>query len=188
MLSYGKGEGHRSNWTMHKAWNPQKLSPAMKIALKAKVLGAAKNNKEAAAISGLHPVYIGAMSNTPLGKGFMAAHEDKVDEKLVETSTLIQLLGREALSKMGGLMRWSQDENIILRAAQDLMDRSQETQKVHRAQIESFSISGKDAQELALAMVESARERSRFVEAAQGDFVKIKDQEVITGGAEDAAA
>ena len=109
----------------------------------------------------------------------MSAHEDKVDEKLLETSALMQLLGREALQKMGGLMRFSQDEGIILRAAQDLMDRAPDTTKIHKAQIESFTISGKDAAEIAKAMVESAKERGRFADAAEGDFVRIKDQEQL---------
>ena len=163
------------------------LSPAMKIALKALILGAAKTNKEAGKISGLHPAYIGSMRNTQLGNGFMQAHEDKVDEKLIETSALMDLLGREALSKMGGLMRFSADEQIVLRASADLMDRSPVTMKIHKAQVESFTLSGKDAKEIAAAMVESQRMRELHDAAADGDFVKIPSQVEVRKDEEEAA-
>lgn len=162
------------------------LSPAAKVALKALVLGAAKTNKEAAAISGLHPAYIGQLKNAPIGLGFMQAHENKIDEKLVETSALMELLGREALQKMAGLMRFSQDENIILRSAQDLMDRSPSTSKIQKHQVESITISSEDAKEMARAMIESAKLRAEYREAAQGDFVRIQGQDVTPAG--DAAA
>lgn len=158
------------------------LSPAAKVALKALVLGAAKTNKEAGAISGLHPVYVGMLKNSPIGSGFMAAHEGKVDDKLIETSALMELLGREALQKMAGLMRFSNDENIILRSAQDLMDRAPTTSKVQKHQVESFTLSSEDAREIAKAMVESAQRRAEFREAAEGSFVRIKDQEALPQG------
>jgi hypothetical protein len=163
------------------------LSPAMKVALKALILGAAKTNIEAGKISGLHPAYIGQMKNTPLGKGFMQAHEDKVDEKLVDTSAVMELLGREAMFKMAGLMRFSADENIILRSAADLMDRAPTTQKVQKHQVESFTIGPAEARDLAAAMVESARERAKFIGVQQGDYVKIAGQEVVDTAKEDAA-
>lgn len=152
------------------------LSPAMKLALKSLVFGASKTNKEAAIVSGLHPAYIGSMRNTQLGAAYMDKVEQKFDEKSMDTTALIDLLGREALMKMGGLMRFSADENIILRSSQDLMDRAPLTRKVHAAQIESFTLSGKDAKEIAAAMVESAKLRQEYQEAAIGDFVKIADQ------------
>lgn len=158
------------------------LTPRAKLALKALILGAASTNKEAAKIAGLHPAYVGQIKNSVIGAGFAAAYEEKVDEKAMETSELIDLLGREALNKMGGLMRFSADENIILRASQDLMDRSPQTMKVHKAQIESFTLDGKDVKELASAMIESARLRAQFNEAATGDFVKIDDQKQISSG------
>jgi hypothetical protein len=166
----------------------KRLSPAAKLALKSLVLGVAKNNKEAAVVSGLHPAYVGILKNTDVGKEFMSQGESKMDEKLLETSQLMDLLGREALMKMGGLMRFSGDENIILRASADLMDRAPATQKVQKHRVESFTISSSDAKEIARAMVESARERERFDSAARGDFVKIEDQKTIGPGDKDAAA
>lgn len=157
------------------AWKVKKLSPAMKIALKSLILGAAKNNQEASKISGMHPAYIASMKHTPLGMGFMQAHEGQLDEKLVETSTLMSLLGREALNKMAGLMRFSPNEQIVLRAASDLMDRAPETQKVTRIQAESFTIASEDAKQIAAAMVESAKQREQFKHLMSGDFVRIAE-------------
>lgn len=157
------------------AWKVKALSPAMKVALKSLILGAAKTNVEAGKISGLHPAYIASMKQTPLAKGFMAAHENQVDAKLIETSALMSLLGREALDKMAGLMRFSPNEGIVFRAAQDLMDRAPETQKVTKIQAESFSITSEDAKAIAEAMVESAKAKAEYANVMKGDFVKIAE-------------
>jgi hypothetical protein len=174
----------KENPVPNAAWNVKKLSPAMKVALKALILGAAKTNVEAGKLSGLHPAYIGSMKNTPLGKGYMSAQEDMVDEKLVDTSALMTMLGREALNKMAGLMRFSPNEHIVLRAASDLMDRAPETQKVTRIQAESFTIASEDAKGIAAAMVEAARQRTQFDHLKRGDFVRIAD---VPAPKEDAA-
>ncbi len=163
------------------------LSPAAKLALKALAIGAATSNKQAAAMADLHPAYVGMLKNSPIGAEYMSQAEGKIDEKLMATSELMELFGREALNKMAGLMRFSNDENIILRASADLLDRNPVTQKIHKAQVESFSVSSEDAKSIAAAMVEAARERQRYVEAASGSFVKIADIPAPLGG-EDVAA
>lgn len=151
------------------------LSPKAKLALKALAMGAATTNKEAGEIAGLHPAYVGVLKNTPVGTAFMEGAEQKLDEKLIETHSLMELLGREALQRMGGLMRFSNDENIILRASADLMDRAPSTQKIHKAQVESFSVDAETGKQIAAAMVEAARERANYGQAAAGSFVKIAD-------------
>lgn len=156
--------------------NAKRLSPRAKLALRALILGIAKTNKEAAIVGGLHPAYVGMLKNGNLGKAFMAEQDGKLDEKLLETSQLVDLLGREALSKMGGLMRCSNDENIILRSSQDLMDRAPATMKVQKHQVESFTLSGRDVAEIAKAMAESAAARKEHAAAASGDFVRIAEQ------------
>jgi hypothetical protein len=163
------------------------LTPKAKLALKALAMGAATTNTQAGAIADLHPAYVGVLKSTQVGAQYMAGLEGKIDEKLMDEMKLMQLLGREALLKMGGLMRFSNDENIILRASADLLDRNPVTQKVHKAQVESFSVSSEDAREIAAAMVEAARERQRYAEAASGNFVKIADIPA-PGADEDVAA
>jgi len=167
--------------------NAKRLSPRAKLALRALILGVAKTNKEAGMVGGLHPAYVGCLKNGQLGKDFMAMQDNKLDEKLIETSQLMELFGREALNKMGGLMRFSADENIILRSAQDLMDRAPTTMKIQKHQVESFTLSGRDAKEIASAMVESAKVRKECAEAAVGNFVRIEDQKQLAAGVEDAA-
>lgn len=133
-------------------------------------------HRDAAAIAGFaesSKVYVSVLKNSPEGKEYMAELAGQLDEKAIDTSSLLTALGREAIARLAGLMRHSQNENIILRSAQDLADRAPDTQKIQRHQIESFTISGADAKAMAAAMVESAKLKERYVEAAQGDFIKV---------------
>ena len=68
-------------------------------------------------------------------------------------------LGRKAVQKLAHLMEWSGQEAIQLRAAIDLADRSPETQKVQKHQVESFSLSGKDAKEIAVEVIKKQRNK-----------------------------
>lgn len=161
----------------------KKLSPKAKMALKMIVMGAA-NNKEAAKAVGLHPAYIPQLKASEPGQKLMAEMEGQIDEKALETNVLMDKLGREALHKLAGLMRFSQNENIILRTAQDLADRSPVTSKIQKHQVETFSLGGADAKAIAEALVQSAAERQRYIDAGSGDFIRV---EPVNGPGRDAA-
>lgn len=165
--------------------NIKKLSPKAKLALKMVALAGAKH-KEAAKAVGLHPAYISQLKNSEPGQQLMNEVEGNLDEKAIETTVLMDRLGREALHKIAGLMRFSQNEGIILRSAQDLADRSPMTSKIQKHQVESFSLDGADAKAIAEALVQSAAERQKYLPAATGDFIRVESPS--SGDAPDAAA
>lgn len=103
----------------------------------------------------------------------MAELDDKLNDKTLETSVLLHKLGREALDRIAGLMRFSSNENIILRASQDLADRAPGTQKIQKHQVEAFTLSGRDSAAIAAAMVEAAKVRQGYAEVMQGNFIKV---------------
>lgn len=150
----------------------KQLSPKAKIALRAIALGAMKH-REAAQIAGVHPAYVSQLKNSEPGKNYMQQLDAKFEDSTIETSQLMTELGRKAVQKLAHLMEWSGQEAIQLRAAIDLADRSPETQKVQKHQVESFSLSGKDAKEIAAAMVQAAAVRQRFTAVENGDYIKI---------------
>jgi ABC-type Na+ transport system ATPase subunit NatA len=152
----------------------KKLSPKAKMALQMIALGAA-NNKEAAKAVGLHPAYIPQLKASEPGQKLMSELGEQIDEKALETSVLMDRLGREALHRLAGLMRFSQNENIILRTSQDLADRSPLTSKIQKHQVESFSLGATDAKAIAEALVQSAAERQKYIEAKNGNFIRVEN-------------
>lgn len=165
------------------SYRAKRLSPKAKLALKAVVLGGMKH-REAAQVAGLHKVYVSQLKNSTPGQEYMAELEGKLDEKSLDTSALLTQLGREAIERLAGLMRFSANENIILRASQDLADRAPDTQKIQRHQVESFTLSGRDAKEIAEAMVASAKMKEQFQSAAQGDYIRIPMETPSNDGVE----
>lgn len=153
--------------------NIKKLSPKAKLALKMVVLAGAKH-KEAAQAVGLHPAYINQLKGSKPGQELVAQMEQQLDETAVETSVLMDRLGREALHRIATLMRHCESPGIQLRAAVDLADRSPQTSKVHKHQVESFTLGSNDAKEIAAALVESATQRQKFIGAVEGEFVKVE--------------
>lgn len=97
-----------------------------------------------------------------------------VADDTVDTRKLIDLLARKAIGVVGNLMTGAEDEAVKLRAAQDLMDRGSETGKINKHQIESWSLSGRDAKGLAEAMVEAARVREQYRDLEHNDFIRIE--------------
>lgn len=148
------------------------LSPRAKIALKAVLLGGLRH-KEAAAIAGVHPQYISQLKSTDVGQEYMDKLGEKLDEKHLETSDLLARYAREGVEKLAGLMRFSSNENIVLRAASDLADRGPSTRKVQKHEVEAFTLSGKDITALRQSIVEAAEMRAKYSEAVTGDFIKV---------------
>lgn len=164
------------------AYHAESLTPRIKLGLKALVSGAVLTQNDAADVAGVTAAYFSVIKSSPAGQRYMAEVDDKVNDRMIDTSKLLEKLGRESLDRMAQLMRFSDSESITFKAAQDLMDRSSETSKVQKLQIESLTMSNKDAKGLAEAMVMAADLRRQFAEAATGDFIKVdeaKSLEVI---------
>jgi predicted nucleotide-binding protein len=155
-----------------------KASPRVKLAARLYATGAAKTKKEASQMAGIHENYL-TMLTQPSGgsvkvKAFMSDIERRLDEGTINMSQVIQTLGRKAVMKLGHLME-SDKEEIQFRAAQDLADRSPETQKTTRHEVTALSLSGDDAKEIARAMVESAQYREEYSGVISGDLIEVED-------------
>lgn len=153
------------------------MSPRVKLATRLYTTGACPTKQAAAEAAGLDPAYFSLISSPKNGsrklKNFMQEVDDALTEQSVDMSKVLSILGRRAVRNIASLMEDAEGEGTRLRAAQDLADRSPETQKIQKHQVESFTISGEDAKELAAAMVESARIKDRYMSMAEGDFVTV---------------
>lgn len=170
------------------AYSIQKLSPKVKLAIRAYHSGACKTQKEAAAIGQITPEYFSQLMSSPVAKEYIMEFDAKQEEKIIDMTQLLDHLAKQAVHTMASLMRNSSNENIILKAAQDLMDRGSATSKIQKHQVESFTLSGKDAKGIAEALVSSASLRDKFPAAAVGDYIKIDDPRLIAGDNEDRSA
>ena len=139
------------------------------MAVRLYATGACRTKKEASAAAGLHPNYLTMLTNRQGGsepvKRLMNDIDTMIGDQTIQTSAIISLLGREAIGRIAKMMD-SASEGIALKAAVDLADRSPETSKTQKVQLDSFSLSGQDVKDLAAAMVESARSQERYAEVA----------------------
>lgn len=99
--------------------------------------------------------------------------DQQVADETISTRKLLDLLSRKAIGVAANLMEGAESESVRLTAARDLMDRGSDTSKIQKHQIESFSISGEDAKDLARAMVEAAMVKERHAAARAGDYIKL---------------
>jgi hypothetical protein len=137
--------------------------------------GAVKTKREASIMAGLHPNTLTVTTGrSEQANRLISDLSARIEDETVQTSVILQHLGRKALSKIAALMEHADSEHLQFKAAQDLADRAPETQKVQRVAMESLTLSGKDVQALADAMVESAREREQYASARDG-LVEISD-------------
>lgn len=167
------------------AYSIQKLSPKVKLAIRAYVSGAVKTQIEAAAIAQITPQYFSQLLSSPVAKEYILEFDSKQEEKIIDTTVLLEKLSRDAVHVMANLMRHSANEQVVLKAAADLMDRGPQTSKIQKHQVESFTLSGKDAREIAAALVASSSLKDKFPSATQGDYIKIDDPRLTTGDDED---
>lgn len=155
------------------------ISPRVRLAARMYATGAVATKREASEAAGLHPSYFTLVSSpghqmyNPEVTELMDEIDRQIHDKTVDMSTILQAVGREALSRMRDLMKTSKNEAIIAKTAADLLDRSPETSKIQKHQVASFSLDGEDAKMLAAAMVRSAEARLAYGEAAEGDFVRV---------------
>jgi hypothetical protein len=159
-----------------KRYEITKLSPKAKLALRALASGAARTNKDAAAVAQIHPAYIPRLKNSEPGRAFMAQQDEMLDKAAANLSGFIRAISAEATVRMTQLMRNASSEAIQFRAAQDLMDRNPDLSKVQKHQVDSVSIDGKDAQRLAEALVAASSVRREYKALAEGNYIKVSTE------------
>jgi len=152
-------------------------SPRHRMAARLYASGALPSKRSAALAMGLSPSSLYLMTAPGIQNPGMRRIEDDIDAKIhdqtVQTSSVLQLIGREAILKLRGLMRGASSEGLQFKAAQDLADRSPETSKTIKAAIISAPLDSKDAKELAIAMVQAANARRTYASQVEGDFVRV---------------
>ncbi len=145
-------------------------SVPVRNAIRLYVSGACKTKKEASEAAGLHPNYL-TMLTGPNGstqvKNLMEEYEAQLHDKTLDMSSIMTFLGRKAAIKTGMLLD-SANERIQLDAAKELMDRSPETQKTQRVQVDSFTLDGKDVAGLISALTESTATAAEHAHAKDG--------------------
>jgi hypothetical protein len=154
------------------------LTPRVKHACRLYASAAVSTKKEAAEAVGLNPSYFNVITQPGHAKAMPEAIalideiQQKIEDKAVDLSSVVQLVSREALVEVRNLMKDSKNEAIKLKAASDILDRNPETSKTQKIQATSFSLSGEDAKQLAAALVLSAQAQSQ-IPPVTGDFVRI---------------
>lgn len=148
-----------------------KPSIPVKNALRLYVTGACRTKREASEAVGLHPLYLTMLTAPGSGsqpvKDLLAEYEAQLHDKTLDMAHVMQYLGRRAALRTGLLLD-SNNERIALDASKELMDRSPETQKTQRLQLDSFTLDGKDVAALVSALAESATTASKYANAVDG--------------------
>lgn len=140
-------------------------TPRVRNAVRLYATGAVRSKRAASIAAGLHPQYL-TMLTSPNGgsepvKRLMNDIDKMLEDKTVDMSRVMEIVSRRAVGKIAHLME-SSNENVALKAAQDLADRGPDTSKTQKVQVESFSLGDAAARELAAAMVESAKAREKY--------------------------
>ena len=152
------------------------VSPRVRLACKLYATGAVKTKKEASTVAGLHPMTLTVLSNSkqnPKVRMLLQELEAKLESGTIQTSHALQILARRAVMKIAGLMEHSDRQDIQLKAAVELADRSPETQKTQNINSMQLSLGSDDAREIARALVESAAARDKFEHIAKDGLVEV---------------
>jgi hypothetical protein len=99
--------------------------------------------------------------------------------RVVDLSAVIERLSGKALGTIEELMSASAKDDVRLRASQDILDRNPKTSKTQKLAISSLSLTGKDVDRLASALVASSGLREQFAAAAQGDYTPGLSEPVV---------
>lgn len=164
----------------------RELRPRVRMALRMYALAAVPTLSAAAEATGLALGYLSLMANSPAGKEYMQTVQQILDEKAISTTDLINKLGRRAIEIIGGLAEDGSSPSIQLKAAIDLADRSPETSKTTKVQVDSFSLSGKDARLLAESIVQGRSVHERFGTEVLGNVDRVTNA-LPSGNPEDIA-
>ena len=165
-------------YARREALTPDSLSPRVKLALRLYVHGVVPTQKAAAEAAGLHPMSFHTTLHSPAGQLYMKTAHELIEENAHDTSKLIQALSVRGIQVLGQLMEDAGKEDVRLRAAQDLADRGAETSKVHRHQVESFTLGGADARALAESVVMAAAVRNANAALVTENFDRVNLDEI----------
>lgn len=159
------------------------LSPRVKLACRLYASGAAKTKREASELAGLSATTLTLLRHEPKVNDLVRRVDEEIQSGTVNMSEVIRALGRKAVVTIADIMTTDGvKDDIRLKAAQDLADRSPETSKTLKVQAESsLSISDEAAELIRAAMLESARSRLNFAEAANGNFITATDEATRSG-------
>lgn len=152
------------------------LRPRARMALRMYALGAVPSIAAAAEATGMNNAYLGIIASSKPGMEYIDKMQEKMDITAITTTDLIQQLGRKAVVQIANHMENASSESLRLKAAIDLADRSPETSKTQKLQVESFSIDGKDAKAIAEALVQGQQVHRTFQHLAEGNFDKVTQE------------
>lgn len=154
------------------------LAPRVRMGLRLFVHCAVPTLKEAAMAVGLHPVYLSKMARTAAGVEFMETAHAMIQQTALSTSALIDKLSRRAIEVIATQMEDASSEGLRLKAAIDLADRGSETSKVHKHQVESFTLGSEDARAIAESLAAAASVRQVNASLKHENFDRVNVDEV----------
>lgn len=159
------------------------LSPRVKLAARLYATAIAPTKKAACEAAGLEPNALSQLRNEPKLNSLIARIDRDLESGVVDMQEVIRTLGRQAVRNIGQIMcDDSVKDEVRLTAARDLADRSPETSKTLKLQTEtSLTISDENANLIRSAMLESARARLQYAEAAKGDYITATDEQTRSG-------
>lgn len=152
------------------------LSPRVEHALRLYSMGTAPTKKKAAEMVGLTPASLygmtGAFNGNNLARRFLEDTSAQIHERAVDVGALLHRLSLEAIGTIDHIRKNGTTEDIRLKASIDLADRGPQTGKIQKHQVESFTLAGKDVENIRRAMLEGADVQSLYGEVAQ-DFEQV---------------
>lgn len=153
--------------------DPEQLRPRVRMALRLYVHTAVPTLKAAAAATGLNRRYLANVARTKAGKAFMASAHEHINNTALTTNALIEKLGRRGIEVIGTMMEDASSEALRLKAAIDLADRAPETSKIHKHQVESYTLGSEDARAIAEAMVAASTVRQNNQHLIKSNYDKV---------------
>lgn len=173
--------GGRARQAIFQAIKP---GPRLRMAARLYASGAVPTKKAACEAVGLSPNYLTVMNQNPEVKNILAEVDRAINDETVSLSRVIALTARKAARRIGELVD-SGNEHVALKASSDILDRTPETSKHFKTTSTSWSLDGKDAKELALALIEGARAKEKYLAIAAGDFVRVDTDKETGNGKEE---
>jgi hypothetical protein len=143
--------------------------------------GAVRTQLEAARVVGVTYGHISKARRNPMTQLYIRKLEEQLDQNAINMSAAVQELGRRGLLTIAKFMESTEvKEELRLRAAMDLADRSPETSKTSRLSIEGdITLREGDAARLIAALVEASEADATYAkEVASGDYIKVDDGSV----------
>lgn len=148
-------------------------TPRVRNALWLYLSGSCKSKREAALVAGITPAHMNNMTNySEPTKRLMNEIQTQLQSDAADMNVVMKRLGRMAVGKMALLLD-SGSEAIQFKAAQDLADRSPETQKTQRVEVADLTLAGQDAKAIAQAIVEAAMTEREFADVAKHGLVEL---------------